>query len=80
MTRDEIANIVKTTIAEEFSYDKEKISEQTVAADVPGWDSFSHGVLIMQIESEVKVELPVDKIMEAANVGELIDLINTELK
>jgi acyl carrier protein len=51
------------------------VSRKTTAYDVPGWDSFSHGVLMLNIESEFGVELPVRKTLGLNNVGDIIDLI-----
>ena len=50
-------------------------TRSTTAYDVQGWDSLSHAVLILNIESEFDVELPLDKTLDMENVGDLVDLI-----
>ena len=51
------------------------VSDATVASDVDGWDSLSHSILIMKIEEEFGTDLPMERIYEVNNVGELVDLI-----
>lgn len=52
-----------------------KVTDATVASDVDGWDSLSHSILIMKIEEEFGTDLPMERIYEVNNVGELVDLI-----
>jgi acyl carrier protein len=52
------------------------ISRSSTANDVPGWDSLSHAILILNIESEFNIELPLEKTLELQNVGDLADLIH----
>ena len=56
--------------------DDEAIERETTSADVPGWDSLSHSVLLMALEDRFGIELPLDRAYEANNVGEMVDLIN----
>jgi acyl carrier protein len=51
------------------------ISADTTSADVDGWDSLSHSILIMQIEERFGIELPMDRAFALANVGELAELV-----
>jgi acyl carrier protein len=51
------------------------ITPETTAADVLGWDSLSHTLLIMDVEDAFGVELPFDEITALANVGELAALV-----
>jgi acyl carrier protein len=54
-----------------------EIERGTTSADVAGWDSLSHALLIMGIEEEFGLTLPFDKMYDLANVGELVDLIRS---
>lgn len=51
------------------------IERETTSADIDGWDSLSHSLLIMNIEEEFGVDLPFDRVYELQNVGELADLL-----
>lgn len=54
------------------------VTRETTAADVEGWDSLSHAILMMKVEEICKIELPVDRIYDLANVGELADIVVAE--
>jgi len=49
------------------------------APDVPGWDSFNHINLVMQIEEDFGVRFTTEEIAELANVGEFKSLIVRKL-
>jgi len=73
-------HVVRRAISEEFHVPVDKVQSQTTARDVPGWDSFSHGSLVMRIEAELGVELPLEEAISAANVGELIAIVGRALR
>lgn len=51
--------------------DTVELGGDTVAQDVPGWDSYVHINLMYRIEQELGVPLPGNKIFEFKNFGEL---------
>ena len=55
------------------------VQRETTSADVAGWDSLSHAILIMKVEEEFGIDLPLDKIYALDNVGELADLIGAQM-
>lgn len=57
-----------------------RVLQETTSADIDGWDSLSHAMLIMQVEEEFGVELPIERIYSLENVGELAELIRTTLE
>lgn len=61
---------VAEVIADTFGVDADSIDEQTVAEDVPGWDSLSHTILTLALEEAFGVPIPPQS-REFANVGEL---------
>ena len=52
-----------------------RITRETSAVDVEGWDSLSHSLFILAVEDEFGIDLPLDKTYEMQNIGELADLI-----
>jgi acyl carrier protein len=52
------------------------IDARTTSADVAGWDSLSHALLIMGIEQEFGIALPFEEVYALNNVGELVELIS----
>jgi len=67
---DDVLRRVTEVIAETFGVDAGSIGEQTVAEDVPGWDSLSHTILTLALEEAFGVPIPPQS-REFANVGEL---------
>jgi acyl carrier protein len=65
-------------IRETFSQPGAAIGRETMAADIPGWDSLSHTILMLTVEEAFGIALPED--VAYANVGELADTIATRLK
>ena len=63
----DIADLIQNT----FGVSDVPISSDTVAEDIPGWDSTSHVVLILAIEDHFGVSL--DPEINLSNVGELAD-------
>ena len=45
------------------------------ALDIDGWDSLSHTLLVLQLESEFGIELDLDAVSTCADVGNLADYI-----
>lgn len=62
-----------------FDNQKIVINDAMTANDVDEWDSLSHIELIINIESEFKLKLTVDDIINLKNVGEMITLIDSKL-
>ncbi len=52
------------------------LTPETSAADVPGWDSLSHMILIDSIEKHFKVKFKLNEIMNFKNVGDLISCVH----
>lgn len=57
-------------------FDREvALADETIAADVPGWDSLNHITLIGTVEDEFDVKFPMKDVVGMKNVGELVDKI-----
>lgn len=75
---DSILERIGRVIGETFGDDSVQVTRETIAEDVPGWDSLSHTILMLAIEDEFGVALPSDT-QGFANVGELVDSIAKHL-
>ena len=51
------------------------IDAQTTSADVEGWDSLSHAVLIMNVEEAFGVDLPLDRVYALNTIGDFVKLL-----
>jgi acyl carrier protein len=73
---DEIFARVSAVVRETFHVDsRTAVTRETTSADIDGWDSLAHSILMMGIEDEFSVDLPSDKMFGLGNVGELTDLV-----
>lgn len=73
---DEIFAQIKAVVVKTFRLpDNAEIVPSTTAADVEGWDSLSHAVLIMNVEEAFHTDLPLERVYAVKDVGELASLV-----
>ena len=70
-----IENDVKNLIANYFKITAEKITDETTASDIEGWDSLSHAQLLLEIEKKFNISFELSDVMAMDNVGRLIEII-----
>jgi acyl carrier protein len=68
-----------TTFQSVFDDADIRVTRDTVADDVEGWDSLTHINLIVAIEKEFRVRFTTSEITALTNVGDLADLITRKL-
>lgn len=56
-----------------------KLSPETTANDIEGWDSMSHVTMLMAVEDHFKIEFKPYEIANLVNVGALIALVEKKL-
>ena len=59
--------------------DEIEISEETSAADIEGWDSLTHIILIVETEKKFNVKFNSKEISNWKNVGEMILSIESKI-
>ncbi len=64
---------IAAIIARTFRCPVNRISRDTVATDISGWDSLAHSTLIIEVERDLKIRFPDDEIFSFENVGALVD-------
>jgi acyl carrier protein len=69
---DEILARVAAIIRDHFDDDTLTVNRETVAADIPGWDSISHIQLIVAFEKTFRVHFVVGETNDLPTVGSLI--------
>jgi acyl carrier protein len=79
MERTEVFSQAVAVMARIFKASPEQFSDATKAADVQGWDSLSHLILISGLEKQFDIEIPMDAAYVAQNVGELVDLVTRSI-
>jgi acyl carrier protein len=67
---------VRMVAAREFNVDVAALTGASEAADVSGWDSSTHLMLMMALEEEFGVSFEVDEVTELTTIGTIADAIN----
>ena len=79
MDRDEVMEKVTEIAREIFDDDELVLDDETIAADVDGWDSLRHITLLAAIEDEFDIEFSMGQTVKMKNVGEMVDYIEEEV-
>ena len=78
MKQEEIMQLVSRAIEDTFMVSTSEVTRDTVAIDIPGWDSLSHIILLSNIEEEINKELDLEDVT-FESVGDLVDFIKNQL-
>jgi acyl carrier protein len=70
---------LKNVILKQLNLDEFEINDQTMAPEVPGWDSLSHVNIIVAVEQHFKVKFKSMEVLKLKNVGDLQNLVNLKL-
>ena len=71
-----ISDRLKCAILSELGLDDCDIEDETVAGEVPGWDSLSHARIISAVEAEYGARFTTLEILKLHNVGDLQALVD----
>jgi acyl carrier protein len=55
------------------------IKDETVATQVPGWDSLSHVNVILAVESHFRVRFKPIEVLKLKDIGDLQRLVNLKV-
>ena len=66
-------------VIEEVLGRRVELRPETTAADVEGWDSVVHIMLVLASERKFGVRFESSEIASAANVGEFVSLVESKL-
>jgi len=78
MQRAEILSHINTIFKDTLDNDDVVIEEKTTAEDVEEWDSLTHIQLVVAIEKHFKIRFTSREIQSWANVGEMMDCIQSK--
>ena len=79
MTRPEILAKITEILSEVLDNDHLRLSETTTADSVENWDSINHVKLLIGLENDLGIQFETDEVNSVANVGGLIDVIQSKL-
>lgn len=75
MTKKDVFQKLEEIFRDVFDDDTIKLREQTVAADIEGWDSLQNIHILVAIEEEFGVRVTIEDAAKIENVGQMVDLI-----
>ncbi len=74
-----ISGDLKTVILGALKLDDWELTDSTVAAEVPGWDSLSHVNVVLAVEKHFGVHFRNVEVLRLTNVGDLQRLVTSKL-
>ena len=74
-----ISDKFKQAILKELKLDDFDIKDDTLANQVPGWDSLNHINVIVAIEKEFQVRFRSIEVLKCKNLGDLQKLVDSKL-
>ena len=75
MTREEVFERLNKVFQEVFDDETIEVNDDTTSEDIDDWDSFEHINLIVAVEEEFSIKIPMGKVVTMKNVGEMTDII-----
>ncbi|MBF8149554.1 acyl carrier protein [Winogradskyella sp. F6397] len=79
MQRNNIVEKVKEILISVLEHEGFELTDDLVAADVSGWDSLTHMIIISSIEEEFKIKFKLKDLNKMRNIGALIDIISSKI-
>ncbi len=74
-----ISTELKKVILNELNLDDFDLQDETIAQDVPGWDSLNHVNIILAVENKFAVKFKSYEVLRLKNVGDLQKLLDSKL-
>ena len=75
MSREEIFERLNEVFRDVFDDKGIEVTDQTVAADIEGWDSLAHIGLIVSVERSFGIKFSIGEVSSMKNVGAMADII-----
>lgn len=75
----EVRDKLNGIFQEIFKDDTIRIRPEMTSNDIEGWDSFSHMILIVAIETRFNINFSLKEVMSFKNVGDLIKYIEQKI-
>ncbi len=79
MTREEVYETLNGVFQDVFDDESIEVNDETTSEDVDGWDSLEHINLIAAVEQEFGVKFSMGQVVSMKNVGEMVDIILSQI-
>lgn len=80
MERNEIVEKIRNILVAVLKHEDFEMKNELSAANVDGWDSLTHMVIINEIETHFGINFKLKELNKLNNLGTLIELINLKLE
>lgn len=79
MTREEVYETLNEVFQDVFDDESITVNDETTSDDIDGWDSLEHINLIAAVEQEFGVKFNMGQVVSMKNVGEMVDIILSQI-
>lgn len=79
MTREEVFDTLNEVFRDVFDDEAITVGETTTSEDIDDWDSLEHINLIAAVEQEFGVKFSMGQVVTMKNVGEMADIILSQI-
>ena len=79
MTREQVFETLNEVFQEVFDDTSIEVDENTTSEDIEDWDSLEHINLIASVEQEFGVKFNMGQVNTMKNVGEMVDIIMSQI-
>ena len=80
MTREAVFETLNEVFRDVFDDESISVTENTTSNDIEDWDSLEHINLLAAVEQEFGVKSNMGQVVSMKNVGEMADIIISQLK
>lgn len=74
-----ISQELKEVILKQLNLDDFDLQDETIAPEVPGWDSLNHINIILAVEEKFGIKFKSRELLQLKCVGDLQKLVNSKL-
>lgn len=79
MTREEVFTKLNEVFRDVFDDEAICVNENTTSADIEDWDSLEHINLLAAVEQEFGMKFNMGQVVSMKNVGEMADIIMSQV-
>lgn len=79
MDKDKIVERLRDIFIKILEHEEFEIKDELSAADVNGWDSLSHMLIVGEVEDTFSIKFKFKELNKMRNLGDMIDLISSKL-
>lgn len=78
MEKKDIIDKVRTILVTILKHENLSMKDEMTAAEVDGWDSLTHMIIITEIEKIFQIKFKLKELNRISNLGGLIELIRSK--